>query len=152
MRTKGIYRTQTLQPIMIQNRLRSDVQNAVQCPSSFSFLRLRHLLLLNWLRSSNVLALWCEDQVELELLGHIALTLVVLEVDDEIVLDGEDGVGGEPGVILGVDLGNDGLVVWVGHLISWLAICSYNLNRGSYHHVDVGGPHWVSVKELEKLV
>ena len=37
-------------------------------------------------------------------------------LDDEIVLDGEDGVGGEPGVVLGVDLGDDGLVVFVGDL------------------------------------
>jgi hypothetical protein len=68
-----------------------------------------------------------EDDVELELPGGSAAgTLVLaggrvvldgLEVDDEVVLDGEDGVGGEPGVVLGVDLGDDGLVVLVGDLI-----------------------------------
>ena len=70
-----------------------------------------------------------KDDVELELAGSSAAGALVLaggrvvldglEVDDEIVLDGEDGVGGEPGVVLGVDLGDDGLVVFVGDL-SWL--------------------------------
>lgn len=36
-----------------------------------------------------------------------------VEVDDEVVLDGEDGVGGEPWVVLGVDLSDDGLVLVV---------------------------------------
>lgn len=68
-----------------------------------------------------------KDDVELQLAGgSAARTLVLaggrvvldgLEVDDEVVLDGEDGVGGEPGVVLGVDLGDDGLVVLVGDLI-----------------------------------
>lgn len=35
------------------------------------------------------------------------------EVDDEIVFYGEDGVGGEPGIVFGVDLGYDGFVVVV---------------------------------------
>lgn len=39
-----------------------------------------------------------------------------VEVDDKVVLDGEDGVGREPGVVLGVDLRNDGLVGVVGDL------------------------------------
>ena len=68
-----------------------------------------------------------EDDVELELAsGSAAGALVLaggrvvldgLEVDDEVVFDGEDGVGGEPGVVFGVDLGDDGLVVFVGDLI-----------------------------------
>ena len=68
-----------------------------------------------------------QDDVELKLAGGSAAgTLVLaggrvvldgLEVDDEVVLDGEDGVGGEPGVVLGVDLGDDGLVILVGDLI-----------------------------------
>ena len=67
-----------------------------------------------------------KDNVELQLAsGSAAGTLVLaggrvvldgLEVDHEIVLDGEDGVGGEPGVVLGVDLGDDGLVVFVSDL------------------------------------
>jgi len=68
-----------------------------------------------------------KDDVELELAGGSAAGALVLaggrvvldglEVDDEIVLDGEDGVGGEPRVVFGVDLGDDGLVVFVGDLI-----------------------------------
>ena len=68
-----------------------------------------------------------KDDVELELAGSSAAGALVLaggrvvldglEVDDEIVLDGEDGVGGEPRVVFGVDLGDDGLVVFVGDLI-----------------------------------
>ena len=70
-----------------------------------------------------------KDDVELELAGSSAAGALVLaggrvvldglEVDNEVVLDGEDGVGGEPGVVFGVDLGDDGLVVFVGDL-SWL--------------------------------
>lgn len=33
------------------------------------------------------------------------------EIDNEVVLDGEDGVGGQPWVILGVNLGDDGFVI-----------------------------------------
>ena len=67
-----------------------------------------------------------EDDVELELAsGSAAGALVLagrrvvldgLEVDDEIVFDSEDGVGCEPGIVFGVDLGDDGLVVFVGDL------------------------------------
>jgi hypothetical protein len=45
-----------------------------------------------------------------------------LEIDHEIVLDGEDGVGGEPGVVFGVDLGDDGLVVFVGDLFGFVLV------------------------------
>jgi hypothetical protein len=81
---------------------------------------------LNRLSSVDSKALGSKDDVELELTGSGAAGTLVLaggrvvldgvEVDDEIVLDGEDGVGCEPGVVLGVDLGDDGLVVFVGDL------------------------------------
>ena len=68
-----------------------------------------------------------KDDVELKLTGGSAAGALVLaggrvvldglEVDDEVVFDGEDGVGGEPRVVLGVNLGDDGLVVFVGDLI-----------------------------------
>ena len=68
-----------------------------------------------------------KDDVELELAGSSAAGALVLaggrvvldglEVDDEIVFDSEDGVGCEPGIVFGVDLGDDGLVVFVGDLI-----------------------------------
>jgi hypothetical protein len=43
--------------------------------------------------------------------GRVVLDGV--EIDHEVVFDGEDGVGGEPRVVFGVDLGDDGLVVFV---------------------------------------
>lgn len=70
--------------------------------------------------------LGCEHDVKLELASRSTTGALVLasgrvvlngvEVDNEIVLDGEDGVGGEPRVVLGVNLGDDGLVVLVGDL------------------------------------
>jgi hypothetical protein len=87
-------------------------------------------LVLNRLSSVDSKALGSKDDVELELAGGGAAGTLVLasgrvvldgvEVDHEIVLDGEDGVGCEPGVVLGVDLGDDGLVVFVGDLIEKL--------------------------------
>jgi hypothetical protein len=86
-------------------------------------------LVLDRVRVLDGETLRCEDNVQLELTGGSAARALVLaggrvvldglEVDHEIVLDGEDGVGGEPGVVFGVDLGDDGLVVFVGDL-SWL--------------------------------
>jgi hypothetical protein len=43
--------------------------------------------------------------------GRVVLNRV--KIDHEVVFDGEDGVGCEPGVVFGVDLGDDGLVVFV---------------------------------------
>jgi hypothetical protein len=81
---------------------------------------------LNGLGSVDSKTLGGEDDVELELAGGGAAGTFVLaggrvvfdgvEVDHEVVLDSEDGVGCEPGVVLGVDLGDDGLVVFVGDL------------------------------------
>jgi hypothetical protein len=63
----------------------------------------------------------CKHDVQLELAGSSTARALVLaggrvvldgvEVDHEVVFDGEDGVGREPGVVFGVDLGDDGLVV-----------------------------------------
>ena len=82
--------------------------------------------MLNGLSSVDSQTLGGKDNVKLELAGGGASGALVLaggrvvldwvEVDYEIVLDGEDGVGCEPGVVLGVDLGDDGLVVFVGDL------------------------------------
>jgi hypothetical protein len=64
-----------------------------------------------------------EHDIQLELAGRSAAGALVLaggrvvldgvEIDDEVVFDGEDGVGCEPGVVFGVDLRDDGLVVFV---------------------------------------
>ena len=90
-------------------------------------------LVLNGLSSVDSKTLGGEDDVELELAGGGAAGALVLaggrvvldgvEVNHEVVLDGEDGVGCEPGVVFGVDLGDDGLVVFVGDLlgrVSWM--------------------------------
>ena len=72
----------------------------------------QHLLGVNL--SCTVLALWCKDDVELKLSYGVrvwSLALVFLKVDNEIVLDGKDGVGGQPWVVLGVDLSDDSLVL-----------------------------------------
>lgn len=83
-------------------------------------------LVLNRIRVLDSETLRRKDNVQLELAsGSAAGALVLaggrvvldgLKIDHEVVLDGEDGVGGEPGVVFGVDLGDDGLVVFVGDL------------------------------------
>ena len=102
----------------------------------------------------NWLALWCEEKVKFELGLNTLLGLVWLEVDNEIVLDGEDGVGCEPWVVLRVDLGDNGVVVWVGHLgivlVKLMGISGTILKP--YHHVNVSWTHWVTVEKSEKLV
>ena len=71
-----------------------------------------------------------ERNIQLELLRRLSSGALVLahacgnalafgdglEVDDQVVLDGEDGVGRQPRVVLGVDLRNDGFVAFVGDL------------------------------------
>ena len=88
------------------------------------FLRIN--LVLNRIQVLDSKTLRRKHDVELELTGGSAagalmlaggrVVLDGLEIDDEVVLDGEDGVGGEPGVVFGVDLCDDGLVVFVGDL------------------------------------
>ena len=83
--------------------------------------------MLNRLSSVDSKTLGSKDNVELELAGGGTAGALVLaggrvvldgvEVDHEVVLDGEDGVGREPRVVLGVDLGDNGLVVLVGDLL-----------------------------------
>lgn len=82
-----------------------------------------------------LVALGGEHNVVLEVEAGVGVALAGLEVDEEVVLDGEDGVGLQPGVVTGVELGGAALVVGVGD-----------------HDVDVGGPHGVPVHELEELV
>lgn len=56
-----------------------------------------------------------------------------LEVDDEVILDGKDGVDAQMGIIVGVDLVDDGGVVRVGDF-----------------QVDVSGPHGRAVHEVQQ--
>lgn len=82
--------------------------------------------MLNRLSAVDGKSLGCEHNVELELAGGRAAGALVLasgrvvldrvEVDHQVVPDGENGVGSEPRVVLGVDLCDDGLVVFVGDL------------------------------------
>lgn len=86
-----------------------------------------HLLLLHRVGSVGSHTLGRQHNVQLQLLRRGATRALVLaharwdaldgcEVDDEIVLNGEDGVGLEPWVVLGVDLGDDWLVVVMSDL------------------------------------
>lgn len=68
-----------------------------------------------------------EVAIRVGVLGHR------LEVDDEVVLDGKDGVDTEMGIVAGVDLVDDGGVVRVGDL-----------------QVDVRGPHGRAVHKVEQ--
>jgi hypothetical protein len=74
-------------------------------------------------------ALRRKHNVELELAGGGATGALVLaggrvvldgvEVNHQVVPHGEDSVGSEPGIVLGVDLCDDGLVVLVGDLLGF---------------------------------
>lgn len=63
-----------------------------------------------------LVALGREHDVVLKLERGLGVTLEGLEVDDEVVLDGEDGVSLEPGVVLGVELRRAALEVVMGDL------------------------------------
>lgn len=60
-----------------------------------------------------MLSLWCQDEIQVQFPRGRLIALVVLEVYDQIVLDREDSVRGEPGVVFRVDLRDDGLVVFM---------------------------------------
>lgn len=68
-------------------------------------------------------------EVELSL-GVVGLGF---EINDKVILDGEDRVDVEVWVVTGVDLVDDGGVVGVGD-----------------HEVNVGGPHGRAIHEIEK--
>lgn len=76
-----------------------------------------------------------EGQLDIVLEVKVGLGVVGLglEVDNEVVLDGKDGVDVEMRVIAGVDLVDDGGVVGVGD-----------------HEMDVSGTHGGAVHEVEE--
>ena len=78
-------------------------------------------------------ALGSKVDVVLELENGLVVTLEGLEGYHEVILDSEDGVVGNPGVVAGVELGSAALEVGVGD-----------------HDVDVGGTHGVAVHEIEE--
>lgn len=80
-----------------------------------------------------VVLLECHLDVVLQVESSLGVIGLGLEVHDEIILDSEDGVDSEVGVVAGVDLVDDGRVFRVGD-----------------HEVDVSGTHGRAVHELEK--
>lgn len=74
-----------------------------------------------------------QSNVVLEVKLSLGVVGLGLEVDNEIILDGEDGVNVEMGVVAGVDLVDDSGVVGVGD-----------------HQVNVSGTHGRAVHELEE--
>lgn len=79
------------------------------------------LLAFNFLKLLALVSLGGQDDIILEIQLGLVVALERLEVDDEVVLNGEDGVGGQPGVVLGVELGSAALVLGVSDLIAVLA-------------------------------
>ena len=100
--------------------------NAISCthihstfPNDYS-----NFLLLDRIGGIHSHTLRRQHNVQLQLLRRSAARTLVLaharrdavdgrEVDDQVVLDGEDGVGLEPGVVFWVDLGDDWFVLVV---------------------------------------
>ena len=78
--------------------------------------RVLFLVSLQALELLALVALGREHDIVLEVQGGLVVALERLKVDDEIVLDGKDGVRLQPGVVLGVELGGDALEVVVGDL------------------------------------
>lgn len=97
--------------------------------------------------------LWREAEVQL----HLALGLLVAlkrgEVDDEVVLDGKDGVGGEVGVVLWEDLGGAWEVAIGGNLwslcVRTCATFTEVIVSATHHQMDMGRTHGVAVKPAE---
>lgn len=71
--------------------------------------------------------------VVLQVEGGLGVAGLGFEIHDQVVLDGEDGVNVQVGVVAGVDLVDDGGVIGVGD-----------------HEVDVGGAHGRTVHEVEE--
>jgi len=125
IQTADVPANQVRKPSMVGKKAQCVPENAWTChcgvircsglPSSNSS-SCHHLNLLNRLDRGNVLALGSKEQVKVKLSLLSLGTLVWLKVNNKVVLDGKDGVSCEPWVVLGVDLSDDVLVVWVGDL------------------------------------
>jgi len=101
-------------PVISNQILRDWRESAFSCSVNFPMLKEWDSLRL-WCR------LWCEKDVVGELESGIWVALERDEVHDEVILDGEDGVGGQIWVVGWEDLGGDGDVVVVGDLMRELA-------------------------------
>ena len=81
-----------------------------------------------------LVALGGKEDVVLEVEDGLGVTLKGLEVNNKIGLDSEDGVSGQPGVVLGVELCGAALEIGVRN-----------------HNVDVSGPHGVAVHQGKQI-
>lgn len=75
-----------------------------------------------------LVALGRQDDVVLKVKHGLAVALKRLEVQNEIILDGKDGVSRQPGVVFGVQLCCAAFEAFVGDLRMVLAVVliSYN--------------------------
>jgi hypothetical protein len=74
-----------------------------------------------------------QSDVELAVPLSLGVASLWLEVNNEIVLDGEDGVGLEPGIISRENLRNNLFV-----------------SRSRDHEVNVGWAHWMAIQHLKQ--
>lgn len=93
--------------------------------------------------SSKLLALVVlgrQDDIVLEIQLGLVVALARLEVDNEVVLDGKDGVGGQPGVVPGIQLRGAALVIGVRDLES-LKSASNIIIPSRPSHLDAPSPN-----------
>lgn len=106
-----------------------------------------------------------EHDVVLEVELCLGVALARLEVDEQVVLDGEDGVRRDVLVVLGEDLRRHGLVAIGGDLEGGATVSLASFwwsgeegggavrgGRETYHEVDVRRAHRVPIKQLQELV
>jgi hypothetical protein len=78
---------------------------------------LLYFLSLLFLELLALVSLGCQNDIVLQVQSSLVVALEGLEVDNEVVLDSENGVSGQPGVVLGVELGCASLVFGVSDLL-----------------------------------
>ena len=88
---------------------------ATQSSSRYAQLAPRRLPAL--LKLLALVALGGQDDVVLELEDGLVVALERLEVDNQVVLDGKDGVRLQPGVVFGIQLRRAALEFGVGNLL-----------------------------------
>ncbi len=101
-----------------QQDSRTFLQTTTRIPTDLnSVIPIRHPIPIHHVHVSRARdVLGRQDDIVLEIKRGFVVALARLEVDDQVVLDGEDGVGGEVGVVRGEDLGGDGFEAGVGDL------------------------------------
>lgn len=107
--------------ILLPRNLKEDIKEKTPWP------RYPTLQLLLGVGIDALVVLGREHNIVLELQLGLGVALEGLKVAEQIVLDGEDGVGLQPGVILGVELGSAALEVGVGDLLSQKLVSTFFL-------------------------